>query len=171
MKEKLAAVRIGRRTVAVAVFVGTHLEHSEVVRLSSDLGAALQRVPAIVQRILDQFEVATVAIESPLPNSERRAAKFQEALVAQMRNIAVAIWPVTFADLCQHSSFPPVKTRHALRQIASKIWPVLGDGLRGKLGCDTALLGLHVQVERVLSVIPNEWANNQPMEARGLQEN
>jgi hypothetical protein len=155
MKEKLAAVRIGRRTVAIAVFTGTHLEHSQVVRLSSDLNAALRRVPAIVQRVLDQFGVSTVALESPLRQSEGRTTRLQDALFQQLRNLAVAVWPVSFADLCRHSSLPPVRTRHALRQIAGNIFPALGVTSRSKLDCDAALLGLYVQTERLLSVIPN----------------
>jgi hypothetical protein len=154
MKEKLAAVRIGRRTVAIAVFIGTHLEHSEVVRLSSDLNAALRRVPAIVQRVLDQFGITTVALESLTGQSERRTHKLQDALVQQLRNLALAVWPVSFTDLCKHSSLPPVRTRHALRQIALNLFPVLGGNSRGKLDCDAALLGLYVQTERLLSVIP-----------------
>jgi hypothetical protein len=154
MKEKLAAVRIGRRTVAIAVFIGTHLEHSQIVRLSSDLNAALRRVPAIVQRALDQFGVTTVALESPLRQPEVRTAKLQEVLVQQLRSFAVIVWPVSFADLCRHSSLPPVRTRHALRQIAGNLFPVLEGNSRSKLDCDAALLGLYVQTERLLSVIP-----------------
>jgi hypothetical protein len=154
MKEKLAAVRIGRRTVAIAVFIGTHLEHSEVVRLSSDLNAALRRVPAIVQRVLDQFGVSTVTLESPLKQSEARTTKLQEALIQQLRNLATIVWPVSFADLCRHCSLPPVRTRHALREIAGNLFPVLGGNSRSKLDCDAALLGLYVQTERLLSVIP-----------------
>jgi hypothetical protein len=155
MKEKLAAVRIGRRTVAIAVFIGTHLEHSEVVRLGSDLNGALRRVPAIVQRVLDQFGVTTVALESLTGESERRTNKLQNALVQQLRNLAIAVWPINFEELCRHCSLPPVRTRHALRQIAENLFPVLGGNSRGKLGCDAALLGLYVQTERLLSVIPS----------------
>ena len=154
MKEKLAAVRIGRRTVAIAVFIGTHLEHSEIVRLSSDINAALRRVPAIVQRVLDQFGITTVAIESPTGESERRTYKLQDVLIQQLRNLAVAVWPVSFADLCRHSSSSPVRTRHALRQITGNLFPALGGNSRSKLDCDAALLGLYVQTERLLSVIP-----------------
>jgi|SRR5579864_954764 len=154
MKEKLAAVQIGRRTVAIAVFIGTHLEHSQVVRLSSDLNVALRRVPAIVQRVLDQFGVTTVGLEPSIGQSERRTAKLQEALIQQLRNLAIAIWPVSFPDLCRHSALPPVRTRHALRQIAINIFPALGGTSNGKLDCDAALLGLYIQTERLLSVIP-----------------
>ena len=171
MKEKLASVRIGRRTVAVAIFFGAHLEHAEVIRLSSDIGSALRRVPAIVQRLLDQFEVTTVALESSPIRAERRTSKLQEALVAQLRAGAIAIWPVAFADLCRHFSIAPVRTRHALRQLASKIFPGLGGNSQSSLDWDAALLGLHVQIERILSVIPNEWSNVPPMKGASLQEN
>jgi hypothetical protein len=171
MNENLAAVRIGRRTIAVTIFLGLHMEHVEVIRLSSDIESALRRVPAIVQRLLDQFEVTTVALESSPIHSERRTAKLQEALVAQLRAGAIAIWPVAFVDLCRHFSLVPVRARHALRQIASKIFPGLAGNSRSSLDWDAALLGLHVQIERILSVIPAEWSNTPAMKAAGLHQN
>lgn len=141
--------------MAIAVFIGTHLEHSEAVRLSSDLSVAMRRVPVIVQRALDQFGVNTVALESPSGRPERRAATLQEALTHQLRTAAVAVWPVGFADLCRHSSLPPVRTRNALRQITTGIFPALKTTSGGGLDSDAALLGLYVQIERVLALIPS----------------
>jgi hypothetical protein len=78
---------------------------------------------------------------------------------------------VQFADLCSHFSLVPVRTRYALRQIAAKIFPGLGGNSRSSLDWDAALVGLHVQIERILSVIPNEWSNIPPMKGTGQQEN
>jgi hypothetical protein len=112
-----------------------------------------------------------VAVETPRGPSEGRAVRLQDALTQQLRNMAIAVWPVNFADLCRQSSLPPVRTRHVLRQIAGTIFPALGGNSSGKLDCDAALLGLHVQIERLLSVISPEWSNIQPGQATRLRQN
>ena len=68
------------------------------------------------------------------------------------RNRMMSIWEVPRAVMYGAYGSPPVRSRNELRQIATVIWPVLA-GTHARLFIqDAAVMGLHVQTERLFII-------------------
>ncbi len=154
MNEKLAAVRVGRRKIGVAVFSGVHLEHADCRVLCANENEAERSLVEFVTRIILQFDLTLVAVEEIEAQTDHRAARLQERLIAELRTSIISIWHVSLNDLMHHWSIPVARKRHQLRLIALGIWPILSNRDFATFTADAALLGLYVQAERLLSQIP-----------------
>ena len=74
---KLIAVRVERRSVAVAIFFGDHLEYADVRHLSSTKDKALESAIVFIEWIADQFPVDSAALELiPAGNEIQRRGTF-----------------------------------------------------------------------------------------------
>jgi hypothetical protein len=146
---KLLAIRVERRTVAVAVFHGEHLEHTDVRHLSSARDKAVASTIGFITWMLEQFPIESVAIESLDSAGEILRSVLVEALTALLHEWALPKWKIPKAEIFAAFGFPPLKSRKAVREVACSIWPVLA-GTNGKTFIqDAAVLGLHVQMERL----------------------
>src|SRR5262249_51092788 len=144
-------VRIERRTVAAAIFHGEQLEFTDSRQLSSDNGRALASSVAFVRWLIHRFPVESVAIE-PVPAGESQRRILHDGISEALRNEALPIWEVPQAALLEGYGHPAPRSRAALRQIAVSIWPVLA-GTHAKMFIqDAAVLGLHVQIERLFII-------------------
>jgi hypothetical protein len=65
---------------------------------------------------------------------------------------AAATVEVPFKDLLESFASAPIRHRHRLRQIARRIWPILDSRKCDVAALDAAVLGLHVQVERLFNI-------------------
>lgn len=153
MQSTLLAAQIGRRKLGIAIFRGTHLEHTETKQLSSDAETATRSVLGVVNRLAEHFEIDSVVLEQLNGEVTTRAEQCRAELATAMRERGIPVLQIERTQLCS-CVLPPCKTRYQLRRIALSVWPVLDEFQKEKLVCDAALLGLFVQVERLLSVIP-----------------
>jgi hypothetical protein len=146
---KLLAIRVERRTVAVAVFQGEQLEYTDVRHLSSARDKAVASTIGFITWMLEQFPIESVAIESLDSSGEILRSVLLEALIALLHQWALPKWTIPKTEIFAAFGFPSLKSRKAVREIACSIWPVLS-GTNGKTFIqDAAVLGLHVQIERL----------------------
>ena len=145
---KLISIRIERRTVAAAVFCGDHLEYADSRQLSSDNKRALASAVGFVQWMLNRFPVESAALEA-IADGEFHRRAIHDNISEVLRSQALPIWEVPKGALLDGCGHPPLKSRAQLREIATSVWPVL-EGTHAKVFIqDAAILGLHVQIERL----------------------
>jgi hypothetical protein len=148
---RLISIRVERRAVAAAVFHGDHLEYTDSRQLSSARDRALASAVGFVNWMLERFSVESAALES-IPGGEFQRRVLHEAVCRVLRERMLAIWEVSKTVLFESCGRPPLKSRTELREVATSIWPIL-IGTHAKVFIqDAAVLGLHVQTERLFII-------------------
>ncbi len=149
---RLISVRVERRAIAVAIFIGDHLEHSDSRQLSSVQGRAVSSAVGFIQWILERFQVDSAALESFDFGHEIQRRVLHDAIREILRDRMLPIWEVPRLELLEAHGYPSLKSRKELREIATSIWPVIA-GTHAKVFIqDAAILGLHVQTERLFII-------------------
>lgn len=145
----LIAIRIERRAVAAAIFHGDHLEYTDARQLSSIRDKAVGSAAGFIHWLLARFDVDSAALES-IPNGhEIQRRVLHDAICQALRDRATSIREIPKAALLEGCGHPALKTRAQLRGIATSVWPIL-EGTHAKVFIqDAAILGLHVQTERL----------------------
>lgn len=146
---KLAAIRNSRRSLAVAIFAGTHLDYAQVHHLSSSRQKADDSTVGFIRWVVATFEVGSVALEQGSDENNSRSADLHRLILKTLREAGVSIWTASKRQLFEAYSIPPIKTRQQLRAIATSCWPVLASRGGGGLCLDAAALGLYVETERL----------------------
>jgi len=150
---RLISIRVERRTVAAAVFQGDHLEYADSRQLSSGRERALASAVGFVSWMLARFSVESAALECT-PDGEFQRRILHDAVCSVLRDHMLAIWEVPKAVLFESCARPALKSRIELRDVATSIWPIL-IGTHAKVFIqDAAVLGLHVQTERLFIINP-----------------
>lgn len=148
----LISIRIERRAVGAAIFHGEHLEYTDARQLSSARDKALASAVGFINWLLEQFPVEFATLES-IPNGhEFQRQVLHDAICKALRDQAVPIWEVGRSDLLEGCGHPPLKSRRELRDIATTIWPILAGTHAKVFTQDAAVLGLHVQTERLFII-------------------
>lgn len=146
---KLAAIRVDRRAVGVAVFNSDHLMYAQARQLSAAPGKAISSAVGFIERIMRQFEVKSAVIEA-IPNGHERHRKaLQTAIVGALADDEINAGEVSKVELFEAFAHPPVSSRKQLKEIASRIWPILDEQSGGPWTHDAAMLGLYVQIEAI----------------------
>jgi len=149
MASALAAIKIERRSVAVAVFTNRHLEYTQVRQLSSAADKADASAVGFVSWILATFDVTSAALEQIQDGEEIRRAQLNEVVRTTLRNVGIPMWEAPKQELFEAYGVPPLRTRKELRAVVASIWPIL-NGRNGDGGIlDAVALGLYVQTERL----------------------
>ena len=148
----LVSIRVERRTIALAVFSGFHLEHADARQLSSVQDKAVASAVGFVSWTLERFPVESAVFEEIPCAEEIQRRVLHEAICEIVRNGMMSVWEIPRAAMYGAYGCPPVKSRHELRQIATAVWPVLA-GTHARLFIqDASVLGLHVQTERLFII-------------------
>jgi hypothetical protein len=148
----LISIRIERRSVAAVIVHGVHLEYADARQLSSDRDKALASAVGFIRWMLGRFPVEAAALESIFNGHEIQRRVLHNGICQMLRDEALPIWEIPRDVLLQSFGYPPLKSRAQLREVATKIWPVL-TGTHAKLFIqDAALLGLHIQTERLFII-------------------
>jgi hypothetical protein len=146
---KLAAIRVDRRAVGIAIFDSDHLTYAQARQLSAVPGKAISSALGFIERIMRQFDVKAAVVEA-IPNGHERHRKaLQQAIVAALAEDGIHPGEVSKAVLFETFAQPPVSSRKQLQEIACRIWPILDEQSGGPWTHDAAMLGLHVQIENV----------------------
>jgi len=148
----LISIRVERRAVAAAIFNGDHLEYTDARQLSSVREKALASTVGFINWMLERFSVESAALES-IPNGhEFHRRVLHETICRILRDRMLPIWEVPKVVLLAGCGPPPLKSRAQLRNVAISIWPVLV-GTHAKVFIqDAAMVGLHVQTERLFMI-------------------
>ncbi len=148
----LIAIRIERRTVAAAVFTGQRLDYVDTRQLSSSHDKALDSAVGFIEWMLSRFQVESAAVEAILDDREIQRRVVHDAICAHLRERLLPIWEVPRQELLRGYGHPPLKKRPELRTVAEGIWPILAGGHARAYALDAAILGLHVQLERLFII-------------------
>ncbi|MGJ5814480.1 hypothetical protein [Paludibaculum fermentans] len=149
---KLIAVRVERRSVAVAVLYGDRLEYVQVRQLSSVKDKALGSAVSFVEWVCDQFRLDSAALESISIEDEIQRKAISTAITQVFRDRLIPIWEIPKVDLLTAYGHPRLKSRKELRAVITGIWPSL-EGTNSKvLIQDAVALGLYVQTERLFII-------------------
>src|SRR5882724_11271434 len=148
---RLAAFRVERRSITVAVFDRDHLDYSQTRQLSSRLDKAEDAAVGFAAWITDAFDIGRAALERIVSSEARRRIELSAAITTLLRQRGIPIWEVSKRDLLESYSIPPPRTRTELRQIIASLWPILSeDRAKAAAVMDAAALGLYVEFERIL---------------------
>lgn len=148
----LISIRIERRTVAAVIFIGDQIDYTDSRQLSSTREKALASAVGFINWILARFPVESAALETIHNGHEFQRRVLHEAICRTLRERFLPIWEVPKAALLENCGQPPLKSRAQLRDVVSSIWPVLA-GTHAKVFIqDAALVGLHVQIERLFII-------------------
>jgi hypothetical protein len=142
---KLAAIKVERRSIAAAVFIGNHLDYTQVRQLSSQHEKAEATAIGFTNWIIHSFSIQSVALELQPPDSDIQRAILYRTVTAAVRASAASIWEISLKELLAAYGHPALKFRNQLRDAVRQMWKARGDRLTL---LDAVALGLYVQTER-----------------------
>jgi hypothetical protein len=150
-RPRLLAFRVERRAIAIASFLGTHLEGRRVLQLSSNPQRAESSVIYFVRSVLREADCKFTAVEHAPAREDVLRAGLHRAVVAQIRVANLSLWETPTKMLFSSLSHPPCKTRQQLRDVTFSIWRL--SALKDSQLCalDAMALGLFVQTERLFN--------------------
>ena len=148
MSSNLAAFRIERRRISVAVFVDERLDYTGSHQMSTLASKALASASRYIDWIIRSFRIEGVALEKDRPAAETWKGKFTGEIIGQLRDRGIPIFEIDKNVLLSSFAHPALRYRTELRRVVSSIWPILATKDQN-VGClDAAALGLYVQVEK-----------------------
>jgi len=149
MTSKLLAIKIRRRSVAVALFSGRTLEYVDTLQLCNEPAAATDAVARFLATLLDRFHPDSSAIGISRGRIGERVTTLTETAEMMLRAAGIPFWRIEDRMLLETYAVPKLKGRQQLRPIVRSFWPHLAE--KQLTGYEAAALGFHVQVERLLS--------------------
>jgi len=150
-KHRLIAIRIERRTIAIAILNANHLEFTDVRHLSSSTDKALGSAASFVTRAVDRFGLKSAALELIPDGREVQRLVLHQVITRALADRAMSITETSKNDLFRAFTRPPLRSRTELRRVMSAIWPVLDHDSGRPFTQDAAALGLYVQTERLFN--------------------
>ena len=149
----LAAIRIERRTIAVAILDGVRLKYPPMVRqLSSDPDKALGSAAMFISRLHDKCSFQTAALEALPEGCEAQRSQLTRMILTALGERGVGIWQVRKPDILAAFGHPPLRFRNQVREVVSAMWPDIDGGFGSPLIRDALALGLYCQVEHLFSL-------------------
>ncbi len=145
----LAAIRVDRRAVAIALFNGAQLDYTQTRQLPGGIGKAETSLTAFLNWVLATFAVEGAAIETVSGAENIQRARLARVAIEAIRNASVPIWEIPKDELLSSFGHPGLQSRKGLREIISRIWPILNTRGNTHWILDAVALGLYVQVERL----------------------
>jgi hypothetical protein len=150
---RLAAIRIERRAVAVAILEGEHLAAPPQVRqLSSNTDKALGSAAAFISRILEKYPLSTAALETIPCEAEVLRDDLTKIISRLLVEQNVGIWEVPKQDVLGSFGYPHPRFRKQVRQVTSAIWPGINGSFGSPLIKDALALGLYCQIEYLFNL-------------------
>src|SRR5689334_16452501 len=148
MISKLAALRIERRSISIAVLEDERLDYADNRELPSILPRAIESACVYVDWILRNFTLYGIALEKNGLDPTTWKAKITVDIRALLKEAGVPIFEVEKNALLSAFAQPSLRYRTELRKVISTIWPILAIKDQNNGCLDAAALGLYVQVER-----------------------
>jgi hypothetical protein len=148
--QDLAAVRIERRAIAVAIFHGTKLKYPPIAhQLSSDGNKALGSAALFISRVMHKCSFSSAALER-LPNScEAQRSQLSKIVTDVLLESQVSLHHYDKREVLSGFGQPPLRFRSQVREVIAAIWPDINGSFGGPLVKDALALGLYAQTERL----------------------
>jgi hypothetical protein len=159
MNQIFAAISIGRRSIAAAIFKEENLHFWEVRSFQASAERARSTVASFLNWILETFNIEAGGLELLPENLETRATALTRDAEELLRDHGIPVLKASETDLFSAYGEPSLRSRAALRQVAGTIFPQLKNPKASKELLDAAILGLHLQTERLLLRVESESGN------------
>lgn len=147
--DRLLAIKVERRCIAVAVFVGIRLDFHGMRTLGAQPEKADSSAIGFLRWVMSSFDVESATMERMTNGDEIRRAVLNHAVINTLRDSGLPIWEVSKRDLLDGYGHPPLGSRLDLRQSAQRIlWSMFNTDTPHCQELDAAAVGLYVQTER-----------------------
>ena len=148
--DSLLAIKVERRSIAVAVFVGNKLDYHDVRHLRAEPDKADSSAIGFLNWVIGEFSTTSAALERMTNGNQIRRAGLNQAVLAALRENIVPVWEIDKKSLFAAYGYPPLESRADLRQVAHTImWSMFNTPVPSPQEIDAAALGLHIQTERL----------------------
>jgi hypothetical protein len=145
---KLVALKVERRSLAMAIFIDQRLDYTDVRQLSSSEEKADESAVGFLNWALSIFPIGSAALEV-VAGAEIRRARLNRAILDAFRGRGIPVWEITPEELLGAFGEPPLRARREVREVVLSIWPILDDRKEEPSILDAAALGLLVQTKRL----------------------
>jgi len=150
---RLAAIRLERRGLAVAIFSGYHLEYPPLVRqLPSNVNKAQSSAAGFISSVMLRCPFTTAALETLPGTAEVQRRGLLEIVKNVLSHEAVGVWQVDKRDILAAYGHPPLRSRAEVQRIVETIWPDMNGSFGAHLIRDALALGLYCQTEYIFNV-------------------
>jgi len=147
---KLAAFCVQRRSVAAAIFIGTHLGFCDARQLPSNRQKAESGAMGFVHWIIESFDIDFAALEVLNGKDDLMRTGIYHATENSLRTRSVSIETIETEKLLSAFSVPAKAFRKDVREVITTIWPILASAKTHPAKLDAAALGLYCQTDRLL---------------------
>lgn len=145
MTDRIMALSVGRRYMALAVFSGLRPEHTDLHSLPTSATQSGRRATEFLRRMVQAFRPSYVILkEAPTDGSIRQG--LHSSVLHELRAHSVPIQEVSMPELLSAFAIPPLTSTVQLRMIGRVILPMIGDMRL----LDVCLAALYVQIERAI---------------------
>jgi hypothetical protein len=143
------AIKVERRCIAVAVFIGTRLDFNDMRTLGAHPDKADSSAIGFLRWVIGSFDIESAALERMTNGNEIRRAVLNKTVLNVLRESSLPIWEVSKQDLFDAYGYPQLRSRMELRQAATGIlWSMFNTDTPNCQELDAASVGLYVQTER-----------------------
>ena len=150
---RLAAIRIERRAIAVAILEGEHLAAPPQVRqLSSNSDKALNSAASFISSVLQKYPLGRTALETIPHETEVLRGDLMDIISGVLIEQGISIWEVSKRDVLASFGYPSPRFRDQVRKTISVIWPGVNGSFGSPLLKDALALGLYCQVEYLFNL-------------------
>jgi len=150
---RLAAIRLERRGMAVAIFAGFHLEYPPLVRqLPSDINKAQNSAAGFISSVIQRCPFATAALEMLPGSSEVQRQNLLKVVQDVLSGQDVGVWQVEKRDILTAYGYPPPTSRGQVQKTVEAIWPDMNGSFGAPLIRDALALGLYCQTEYLFNL-------------------
>ncbi len=147
------SVKVERRSIAVAVFVGTKLDYHDIRHLRAEPDKADASALNFIAWVLGEYDITSAALERMTNGDDVRRAGVNRAVLGALRQSMIPVWEISKRELLEAYAYPPLRNRAELRQVTQNIlWSMFNTNAPGPQEIDAATLGLFVQTERMFLV-------------------
>jgi hypothetical protein len=149
MNSKLLAIKIRRRSVAVAIFSGRTLEYPDTLHLCNEPGAVNDAVARFLAWVIENYKPASAVIGISKAKQGQRVSTLTETTEKMLLAEGIPVHKIGDRSLLESYAIPKLKNKDQLRPIVRSFWPHLGH--KQASAFEAAALGFHFQVEHLFS--------------------
>jgi hypothetical protein len=150
---RLAAIRLDRRGIAVAILSGHHLEYPPLVRqLATDIQKAQNSAAAFISSVIERCPFETAGLETLPEGAEDQRHSLLKIVEGVLADHSIGIWQVEKRDLLTAYGYPPLHSRGQVQEIIQTIWPDMNGSFGGHLIKDALALALYCQTEYLFNL-------------------
>src|SRR5262249_25017064 len=122
----LAAFKIDRNQISVAIFIDDRLDFTDRRQFQSIYEKAIDSAKGFVEWLISAFPIDSAAVEKSHKDPETLRSRLKREIVRHFRSIATLVSEVEQNTVIASFPHPPPRHRTELRKAVLQIWPILG---------------------------------------------